>query len=169
MNSGIYQIRNLKNNNIYIGSTNDFDIRWKRHRHALRKSDHWNPYLQNAWNKYGEESFVFEILERFFHKSFLIELEQYYIDNLEPEYNVAKIAGGGNLGDEVNRKISKANKERFKDPEQRAKQGRIKSPEEKAKCGRSGEDHPMFGKKRPDVVKRWSDYRNNKLHTTTKD
>lgn len=42
--------------------------------------------------KYGYSSFKLEILE-YCEPSVIIEREQYYIDNLNPEYNILKVAG----------------------------------------------------------------------------
>lgn len=61
--TGIYCIRNSKNNKIYIGSTKtSFTIRKNKHLRLLRKNIHYNEHLQNAWNYYNENSFSFEIL-----------------------------------------------------------------------------------------------------------
>lgn len=60
--SGVYQIRNIIDGKIYIGSAIHFRLRWQGHVKALRKGYHHSIYLQRAWNKYGEENFVFEIL-----------------------------------------------------------------------------------------------------------
>lgn len=61
--SGIYKIENLINNMVYIGSAIDLQSRFNLHRHDLRHNKHDNTHLQRAWNLYGEENFVFEILE----------------------------------------------------------------------------------------------------------
>jgi hypothetical protein len=46
-------------------------------------------HLQNAWNKYGEQAFVFEILEECEPiKEALLSLEQHYLDMLRPEFNI---------------------------------------------------------------------------------
>lgn len=42
--------------------------------------------------KYGHDEFSLDILE-YCDPSFLIEREQYYLDKLNPEYNILKIAG----------------------------------------------------------------------------
>jgi group I intron endonuclease len=59
----IYQIKNKINGKIYIGSTNNINKRWTNHRCKLRKGEHENNYLQQAWKKYGEDAFQFSILE----------------------------------------------------------------------------------------------------------
>lgn len=59
MNSGVYKIQNTINGKCYIGSATHFATRWATHRHALRKGTHHSRKLQNAWNKHGEESFIF--------------------------------------------------------------------------------------------------------------
>ena len=62
----IYKIINVVNGKLYIGSTmHKFSKRKSEHLTALRKGYHFNSHLQSAWNKYGEENFIFEILERF--------------------------------------------------------------------------------------------------------
>lgn len=94
MNTGIYKITNIINGKFYIGSTATlgFDKRWKSHINLLRTNKHQNAHLQNAWNKYGEKQFLFEIIEKC-DKSDCIVREQYFIDTLHPEYNILKTAG----------------------------------------------------------------------------
>ena len=90
---GIYKIENLINGKIYIGSASiNFIIRWNSHKNELKNNKHPNIHLQNAWNLYGEENFVFEvieevpILENESKKDFKLRLvddrEQYYLDTL---------------------------------------------------------------------------------------
>lgn len=91
LKSGIYKITNLVNNKIYIGQTVNFIKRKSEHFVKLHKNIHVNAHLQNSYNKYGLDSFVFEIIERCDLK-ILTEREQFYIDSLKPEYNICKIA-----------------------------------------------------------------------------
>lgn len=95
MPSGIYQIKNIANNKIYIGSSYRVERRWLEHRYELRRNNHYNPYLQQSWNKYREQTFEFEILE-ICQPEDLVTIEQYYFDWLEPfkdrGYNIAYIA-----------------------------------------------------------------------------
>lgn len=60
---GIYCIENIIDHKKYIGLSRDIYRRWNEHKSELRNNRHINPYLQAAWNKYGEDAFVFIILE----------------------------------------------------------------------------------------------------------
>ena len=84
--SGIYQIRNATNNKKYIGSSKDIHKRWWHHRLDLTLRTHKNKHLLASWRKYGEKSFEFSIIEKCSASALLIR-EQYYIDELKPEYN----------------------------------------------------------------------------------
>jgi len=60
---GIYKIENLVNGKMYIGKTKrGFSKRFKEHKWDLRGNRHGNPHFQNAWNKYREECFSFDII-----------------------------------------------------------------------------------------------------------
>lgn len=59
----IYKIRNVVNQKFYVGSTINMKERARTHRNKLRGGKHHTPHLQAAWNKYGEECFVFEVVE----------------------------------------------------------------------------------------------------------
>lgn len=61
--SGIYCIKNNVNKKMYIGQSSDIYWRWTHHKSDLNHNRHHNSYLQNAWNKYGEDVFEFFILE----------------------------------------------------------------------------------------------------------
>ncbi len=65
------------------------------HRCKLRKGVHHNPRLQNAWNKYGETSFVFFLVERVDDPELLTEKEQFWMDEWDSYhqgYNARPIA-----------------------------------------------------------------------------
>jgi group I intron endonuclease len=119
--SGIYQIRNIINGKCYIGSSINIQERWGAHKRTLRKNQHYNKYLQRAWNKHGEGCFEFTVLETCFYFA-LIFREQYYINILKPEYNNSPTAGsplGTIQSIESRQKRSKALKGRVFTPEQR--------------------------------------------------
>lgn len=77
--SGIYKIICLINGKFYIGSTRDTHIRWQEHQSCLRRNVHGNPYLQNSWNKYGRDEFIFQVIERVAQED-LISREQFWMD-----------------------------------------------------------------------------------------
>lgn len=107
--SGIYQIKNVLNNKIYIGSSSNVKKRHDSHKRALISNKHKNSRLQNSWNKYGEAAFEFEILITC-DPSMCIWYEQQFIDQWKPEYNLSPTAGsclGVKNSDEVKRKRSK--------------------------------------------------------------
>lgn len=97
INSGIYKIKNLITDKIYIGSTNNFKKRWMEHEKQLNKNIHKNKKLQHSWNKHGAENFEFVALEGVTDLSKLTDREQYWFDKLKPQYNIALVAGS-NLG-----------------------------------------------------------------------
>lgn len=82
VNCGVYIIINNMNQKIYVGSSNDLKRRRREHFSRLRINEHNNLHLQRSFNKYGEDSFTFEILEHSSENK-RIELEQYYIDYFE--------------------------------------------------------------------------------------
>jgi group I intron endonuclease len=60
---GIYSIINTNNFKYYIGYSNKINKRFNEHKYALRHNIHANDHLQKSWNKYGEDAFIFTILE----------------------------------------------------------------------------------------------------------
>lgn len=111
---GIYQIRNIVNDKIYVGSAVYLKGRRAQHFCHLRNNKHHSYYLQNSFNKYGEKNFIFEILDHVEDKEKLIEREQYYFNTLNPNYNICKIAGsqlGYTFSDEVKERMSVSRKE----------------------------------------------------------
>ena len=124
--SGIYQIRNVKNNHRYIGSSKNLLQRYKFHFNALKRNKHQNPYLQAAYNKYGKENFMFEILE-YCNPSIRFNKEQYWLDKFYGEgcYNINRDAtnppdctGKKHVFTEQHKiNLSIGMKRRFKDPE----------------------------------------------------
>src|SRR5260221_5069738 len=94
--SGIYKITCTVTRKIYIGSA--INLRKRQHGHwgHFRRNTHYNLILQNAWNKYGESAFTFEVLELVLPMS-LTAREQYWFHKLKPfgkrGYNIAPEAG----------------------------------------------------------------------------
>lgn len=61
--NGIYQIKCVTNNMVYIGKSEWIGSRWGYHLFTLLSGTHRNKELQDDFDKYGVESFVFSILE----------------------------------------------------------------------------------------------------------
>lgn len=112
--SGIYKITCEGNDKIYIGSAVNFCMRWSVHLDHLRKNKHHASYMQNSFNKYGKDSFKFEIVEFVPDENMLIKREQFWLDKLTPYdrsigFNTLKIAGsalGHKLSDVTKKKLS---------------------------------------------------------------
>lgn len=112
--TGIYKIENLINGKVYIGQAINIKHRWKGHKKELIYNTHCNKHLQNAWNKYKEENFKFEVIEEC-EENKLTEREQYWIDyygglNSSNNYNKKDAGNKGHLSEESKLKVSRANK-----------------------------------------------------------
>lgn len=104
MSAGIYGIRNKVNGKIYVGSSKNIKSRWATHKHKLKKNIHHSIKLQNAWNKYGAESFEFFVIQEVVDESKLFDIEQEFMDlyqcwKSECGYNINPVAwsGGGRV------------------------------------------------------------------------
>lgn len=135
----IYMITNLHNNKTYIGQriTSNIDV-------------FEDPYMgsgiliKKAIKAYGKDSFTKTILVfGEFTRKELCELEKYYISYYKninmAEYNIAIGGEGGNLGAEVNKRISIASKRSMEDMELRERiskklKGRKLSDARNRKC-----------------------------------
>lgn len=106
MRAGIYRIKNIINNTIYIGSSLDAKTRIRLHKWMLnRDQDHDNIHLQRAWNKYGKVNFRFRVIESIeissdlsnkAVKKLILSKEQEWIDyynSIGPLYNICPTAG----------------------------------------------------------------------------
>lgn len=60
---GIFEIKNLVNGKVFIGSTNNLDVVHNRHMFQLKQGGHPNKELQQDYNRYGPENFTFSTLE----------------------------------------------------------------------------------------------------------
>jgi hypothetical protein len=97
--SGIYKIANLADGKVYVGSSANITGRFGDHKKLLRRGKHHSPHLQSAWNKYGEDSFDFEVVEIVDDRHRILEREQHWIDELKaalPDfgYNVCAVSAG---------------------------------------------------------------------------
>lgn len=90
--SGVYQILCKVTGDRYIGSSGNIQARIREHIYDLRHSIHINYMLMATWVRNGEESFEFSVLEIVSDTSLLFEREQYWLDLLKPELNIATSA-----------------------------------------------------------------------------
>jgi group I intron endonuclease len=96
---GIYKITNLINNNIYIGQSNNLELRWKKHQWTAfsntPSNKEWDKPLYQAMRKHGINNFSFEILEEC-PIEILDEREIYYISKYNGlAYHNYNITSGG--------------------------------------------------------------------------
>ena len=76
---GVYAIRNLMSGRMYIGKSVNITNRIYKHYNSLNNNGHYNTHLQNSWNKYGNNSFIWGIIEEYSPDK-LDEMEKYWID-----------------------------------------------------------------------------------------
>ena len=84
--SGIYKITNTITGDFYIGSSKDIKRRWASHKWHSRRNKYPNNPLYKDMQKYGIDKFVFEILAEVEVEQ-LKEMEQQFIEKLQPTYN----------------------------------------------------------------------------------
>ncbi len=159
--SGVYKIVNKVNGKVYVGSAVNLKQRKYVHLSALRRGAHHSQHLQKAFNKYGEESFNFIVLEIVPEQSKLIEREQYFMDlyhatDIKYGYNICLHAGntiGIKASGETKRKMSQARR-----GQNNSFYGRHHSEETKQKLRITrakycGINHPLYGKMMPEERK----------------
>ena len=113
--AGVYCWRNLINGKIYIGSSINLERRFREYynvnslENELKRG---NSLIARSLLKYGYYNFSLEILE-YCEPSDAKSREQYYLDKLDPDYNILKIANsrfGCMHTDETKEKMSLAKK-----------------------------------------------------------
>jgi len=150
---GIYKIENKITGKKYIGSSKNIKNRLYQHKRLLEKGEHHSIKLQNTYNKYGKDNFIFEIIESLDDEILLIEREQYWIDGLDTYnngYNSRPIADsplGTKCSEETKKKISEFHKKRKRKPH---------SEETKRKLSEhfKGKPSPNKGKKLSEETKK---------------
>ena len=85
------------------------------HFYFLKSNTHINKHLQSSYNKYGKDSFLFEVL-LLCDKENLTFFEQLLVDELDPEYNICKECvdspKGRVVSEETKQKIREAHRVR---------------------------------------------------------
>jgi len=176
--SVLYSITNPVNNKKYIGISSEFDNRKRNHLWHLRNNKHGNEKLQNAFNKYGEENFCFDIILCFLSNDRLelLKIENNFIekyDTYKNGYNKS-IGFDGSILLKPSEKWRKSTSERMKGntywlgrkqseehiyKRTRVHKGKTLSKETKSKISDSrkgkftGEDNPFYGKSHTEEFK----------------
>jgi group I intron endonuclease len=152
---GVYKITCLSTGKYYIGYSKEIEKRFHTHKMLLRASRHFNILLQRAYDKYGCDDFMFEIL----HTCKTIDdakgLELQYLDdvNIRPLlYNIHyNNSGGDTLTNHPNKteiieKRTNTNAVRFNN---------MTKEERQQKYGqKTGEKNGMYGRTHTDEVKK---------------
>ena len=140
--SGIYMCTCNGNGKSYIGQAKDVKDRKCEHLSELRGGRHFNQYLQRSYNKYGEDSFIWRVLE-YCNEDELNNKEIYWIayyDTYKNGFN-ANEGGGGNRGykrtEETRKKSAETLKKVWAESENRHKEFSERM---------TGDKNPMYGK-----------------------
>lgn len=159
--AGIYQLRCTVNNKIYIGQAQNILQRFNDHRrnrngHLIYR----DCYLYRAIKKYGWNKFEISVLEKIDDLDLLNEREIFWIEELNPEYNMrdgGDCARGWKHTEEAKRKMSetkskmylgennpfygKSHSEEAKEKMRKAKLGKNLSKEHRDKIAKSNKSH----------------------------
>jgi len=172
MARGIYKIINLINNKFYVGSAVDLKRRKARHFSELRNGKHNNRHIQAAWVKYGEQAFVFVIVEALPDDANVLVAENIWLKehvgkeycyNIGVDATAPMLGFGGELSPTWGRKRTEeelaaqnwAGKKHRPEAKAKIRQyllGKPKSAATRAKISEtlSGEGNFWYGKKRAD-------------------
>jgi hypothetical protein len=60
---GVYQIRNLVNGKVFLGSSKNLPGKINGQRFQLEAGSHMNKELQRDFDRYGKKEFAFEVLD----------------------------------------------------------------------------------------------------------
>lgn len=144
--AGIYLWTHLDSSKRYIGSAINLSRRFDKYLSKTHiKNVKGNSYIYNALINHGYLTFSLTIIEYIDVKNLnakearklILEREQYYIDNLKPEYNILKIAGSSLGYKHISETLVKMSD---------IQKSIDRVGENNPMFGKIGENHPMFGK-----------------------
>jgi len=111
---GVYLIKNLITNKVYVGSSVNIFRRWKTHQRELIQGKHHSLKLQRSFDKHGVDSFKYLLAESAISQEMATKCEQKWIikfDSVLHGYNINPFANNVGLmpkSDEHKRKIGLA-------------------------------------------------------------
>lgn len=185
---GIYEIKCIANNKVYIGKTvNTFGDRWDSHRAKLRNNYHDSKELQDDWNTYGEENFTFEIIKDLTGESKEVVSENERIEIAKAKktglcYNKTDGEGflGLHLSEDAKRIIGEKNKahmtgRKMSDETKRKKSEAMKAhfanlsdeemEEVRERARRNNREHPMTDEGKKKISECMKDNKNGAKYT----
>lgn len=167
----IYKATNLVNGKIYIGQTvEDLPERVRKHLYEAHSKRDSNVVFHRAIRKYGDDNFLWDIIDYADSKQELDVKEEYWINKYNSHIHIKKsngynmtFGGEGSEGykhtEEAIQKMSNIQKERFKNKENCPMYGKNHTEESKQKISEArkklytGENHPWHGRKHSDESK----------------
>ena len=89
---GVYQVRNLVNEKIFVGSSMNLRGIFNRSQLELKVGRHFSKRLQADWNEFGSDNFAFEILDElsptenpgYDYREDIAFLEEIWLEKLQP-------------------------------------------------------------------------------------
>lgn len=147
--SGIYIIKNVVNGKAYVGQSIHIRLRWREEKSSLRGGYFRNEHLQASWNRYGESSFEWRVLENV-APDLLDVREQAWIAHYKSNQKMCgynQTAGG-----EQRKIITEALRKRLSD----SHKGLRNTPEQNIKIGLASKARGckhLIGTKRPQAIK----------------
>lgn len=146
--SGIYKCTCLSNGRCYVGQARSLLKRKQHHLYTLRNNKHRNIHMQRAWNKYGEDDFIWEIIECC-PEDMLNEREIYWIEKYDTFRDGFNMTSGGDknyiVSSETLKKRSMSLKKSWTD-ERRQKISKSMLGKKNPMYGRTGKLNPAYGR-----------------------
>ena len=135
--TGVYLITNKVNGKKYVGASVKINQRLSNHMNRDAKRYYYHPFYEDV-RTYGKDGFDFQVLE-VCDKSVLLEREQYWYDELKPEYNLVRPSECHFISDMTRDKIKQINQE----PDRIAKRKELYSSESYVEKFRENQRHRM--------------------------